>query len=59
MQRNEKKPYVKPDFVEYGRIEDITSTKTWHAANDWLGEVVNFFLPGDHDNIIGDSGSFS
>ena len=55
----EKKPYVKPDFVEYGRIEDITSTKTWHSANDWLGDVVDFFLPGDNPNILGDGRSFS
>ena len=55
----EKKPYSKPDFVEYGRIEDITSTKTWYSANDWLGEGIDFFLPGDNPNIIGDGGSFS
>ena len=59
MQRAEKKPYVKPDFVEYGRIENITSTKTWHSANDWLGEVIDMFVPGDHGSIIGDGQSFS
>ena len=38
MHYSDRKPYVKPEFVEYGRIEEITSTKSWHAANDWLGE---------------------
>ncbi|NNE35661.1 MAG: hypothetical protein HKN13_10510 [Rhodothermales bacterium] len=55
MHCTQKKPYIKPDFVEYGRIEDITSTKTWHSSNDWLGNVINHFLPGDHGSIIGDT----
>jgi hypothetical protein len=59
MDVTEKKPYAKPDFVEYGRIEAVASTKTWHSAKDGLSKGVDYFLPGDHPNIIGDGQSFS
>ncbi len=53
MQNAEKRTYSTPEFTEFGRIEEITSTKTWHAANDWLGEILEVFLPSGNGNIIG------
>ncbi len=53
MQNADKRTYSTPEFIEFGRIEDITSTKTWHAANDWLGEILEVFLPSTNGNIIG------
>ena len=57
MQTAEKRTYSTPEFVEFGRIEEITSTKSWHAANDWLGEIIELFIPSGDSNIIGKEGS--
>ena len=57
MQTAEKRTYSTPEFVEFGRIEEITSTKSWHAANDWLGEIIELFIPSGDGNIIGKEGS--
>lgn len=59
MHSPEKRAYSTPEFVEFGRIEEITSTKSWHAANDWLGEILELFLPSGNGNIIGGGGANS
>ena len=49
MSNNEKKAYEAPALTVYGNVEEITSSKTWHAASDWLGEIVDYMSPKDND----------
>ncbi len=59
MQNADKKTYSTPEFTEFGRIEEITNTKSWHASNDWLGEILEVFLPSANGNVVGAAPQFS
>ena len=48
MSNNNKLAYEAPTLTDYGNVEEITSTKTWYAATDWLGEIVDYMSTNDN-----------